>query len=138
MAFFQKRIVKGLIPVNKICKTYISEVKAFFPILGKDERSYISKLRTNVDDFCDEANISTKEELYKQYGMPIDVVHEYYSSVDTEIIIKRIKLATSIRRAIVTVVIFSLISMSYLCLTLHNSNKQFTKQEIVISEDIIK
>ena len=66
MAFFQKRILKGLIPVNKICKTYISEVKAFFPILGKDERSYISKLRTNVDDFCDEANISTKEELYKQ------------------------------------------------------------------------
>ena len=56
--------------MNKICKTYISEVKAFFPILGKDERSYISKLRTNVDDFCDEANISTKEELYEQYGMP--------------------------------------------------------------------
>lgn len=124
--------------MNKVCKSYISDVKAFFPILGKDERSYISKLRTNVDNFCDEANISTKEELYKQYGMPIDVVHEYYSSVDTENIIKRIWLTTFIKRTIAVIVIFALISISYLCLMLHNSNKQYTNQEIVITEDIIK
>ena len=95
--------------MNKICKTYISEVKAFFPILGKDEKAYISKLKTNVDNFCDEANISTKEELYKQYGMPIDVVHEYYSSSDTESIIKRIQLTKYIKRFCLIVLVLSII-----------------------------
>ena len=119
--------------MNIICKTYISEVKAFFPILGKDERSYISKLRTNVDDFCDEAHISTKEELYKQYGMPIDIVHEYYSSVDTDKIISRIFLSKWIKRCLVIILILTVIASICYCLIMFQAYNKY-KDEIVVTQ----
>ena len=124
--------------MNKICKTYISEVKAFFPILGKDEKAYISKLKTNVDNFCDEANISTKEELYKQYGMPIDVVHEYYSSIDTESIIKRIRLTKYIKRAIFLLLALSTLATITYCTIFYHDHKIVSNEEAVFIEQTIE
>lgn len=123
--------------MNKKCKTYISEVKAFFPILGKDERTYISKLRTNVDDFCDEANISTKEELYKQYGMPIDVVHDYYSSADTESIIKRIQLTKYIKRVLIGLLVLALFSVAVYSFYLYKDYKMVSDEIVTFSYDSI-
>ena len=123
--------------IYKICKQYISEVKTFFPIIGKDERDYISKLKTNVDDFCDEANISTKEELYKQYGMPIDVVHDYYSSADAESIIKRIRLTKYITRAIIVLLFLALVSTSFYCVNLYSEHQEAFNENIIFSDDEI-
>ena len=49
--------------MNKICKQYISEVKSFFPIMGKSEKRYVTKLKANIESYCEDEEITTKEEL---------------------------------------------------------------------------
>ncbi len=78
--------------MNKICKQYISEVKSFFPIMGKSEKRYVTKLKANIESYCEDEEITTKEELYEKYGLPNNVVNDYFSAADTEYIVKKSKL----------------------------------------------
>lgn len=124
--------------MNRICKQYISEVKTFFPIIGKDERTYIAKLITNVDNFCDEDDITTKEELYKRYGLPNDVVNDYYSTIDSEKIIKRIRISKYVKCSMIILLLLAFVATSYYCFTLHHAYKQFTSQEVIIFDEVIE
>ena len=40
--------------MNKICKEYISEIKALFPIKRKPEKDYIKKIAADVADYCED------------------------------------------------------------------------------------
>lgn len=123
--------------MNKICKQYISEIKAFFPIMGKDEKKYIAKLKNNIESYCDEAGITTKEELYKNYGLPNDVVNDYYSSVDTDYIIRKIKTSKYIKAFIATILVLAVIAASTFCVILYDAHQIAARQEVVIHENII-
>lgn len=59
--------------MNKICKIYTSEINSFFPVLGKSKNIFF-KPENNVNSFCNEADVSTKQELFTHYGMTIDAV----------------------------------------------------------------
>ena len=58
---------------NKVCKEYIREIKTVFPVKNKQEREYIKNLSNDIADFCEQEGITSKEELYNNYGSPIDV-----------------------------------------------------------------
>ena len=65
---------------NKVCKEYIREIKTVFPVKSKQEREYIKNLSNDIADFCEQEGITSKEELYNNYGSPIDVVSQYFSA----------------------------------------------------------
>ena len=46
--------------MNSLTKQYIKNVKALFPILGKDEKNYLYKLQSNIEINNDE--LSTLED----------------------------------------------------------------------------
>ena len=78
--------------MTKLCKQYLADVKAFFPIMGKPERTYLAKLAENVDDYCIEEKTTTIEEIYDGFGHPSEVASTYLTSVDTSYLIKRIQM----------------------------------------------
>ena len=78
--------------MSKISKKYIKEVKAIFPVKSKKERLYLKNLARDVEMLCEEENITNKEELYEKYGKPFDVAAEYFSTVDTAYVFKKIKI----------------------------------------------
>lgn len=51
--------------MNRVCKIYVKNVKSAFPIIGKSERLYIKKLQNYLEEYCNEYNISSLEELYE-------------------------------------------------------------------------
>lgn len=104
--------------MNKICKRYTSEIKALFPIFGKNERVYFSKLKTDVNNFCNEGGVSTMEELYTHYGMPIEVVRNYYSFFGMDNMIKRIRLRNHINSAVIIALLIFLILIAMYCVKL--------------------
>lgn len=124
--------------MNKICKQYISEVKTFFPIMGNVEKDYIAKLRTNVDNFCDEADISTKEELYKQYGLPNNVANDYYSTVETEEIIKRIHISKYVKYSIIILLVLAVLATSVYCITLQHIYQTAYREEAIFVNEVIE
>jgi hypothetical protein len=124
--------------MNKICKKYISEVKTFFPVMGKNERKYIKKLNENIEGYCEEANITSKQELYDNYGNPNDVVNDYCSTVDTDYIIKKIKISKYIKFFIATILVLITIATSTYCVLLYNSYQTAARQEVVICDQSIE
>lgn len=124
--------------MNKICKQYISEIKAFFPIMGKDEKKYIAKLKNNIESYCDEAGIATKEELYKNYGFPNNVVNDYYSSLDTDYIVKKIKLSKYIKALVSVILILLIVVTSVFCAFWYQNHQMYLREEAIIAESVIE
>lgn len=100
--------------MDRICKTYTSKIKSFFPVFSKNEKAYYNKLKTNVENYCYEADVSTIEELYKQYGSPMDVVSNYYSFVGMDSMIKQIRLNRIINRAVIILLLLFLGAAIYI------------------------
>jgi len=105
--------------MNKICKQYISEVKALFPIMGKSEKAYIAKLCNTVEDYCEEFNVETKEALYESYSTPAQVVQDYFASADTEYLVKKVKFSKFIKITFVVLLALALVGISIYSLVLY-------------------
>lgn len=123
--------------MNKICKEYISEIKALFPIKRKPEKDYIKKIAADVADYCEEANVTSKQELYDNYGKPNDVVNNYFATVDTEYIVKEIKTTKFIKSAIAIIIILAMIATSALCITLYAQYQMVKRTEVVMVDQTI-
>lgn len=77
--------------MKNICGQYISNVKSFFPILGKRERQYIKSLKMDIDDYCMEEDIGSLEQLYEKYGMPYEVANTYFAISDVDAITRKMR-----------------------------------------------
>ena len=91
--------------MNNICKQYIKQVQTLFPIMGKKERAYIKNLSSDLEDFCEEESIQSLDELYSQFGDPVDTLNNYFSSMDISDTIKRISITKWIKRIILYLLI---------------------------------
>ena len=122
--------------MNKVCKEYISDAKKFFPIMGKDERNYLRGLNGELEEFCEDKNITSKQELFKQYRQPHEIANDYYESVDTEKIIKKIKVSKYVKSLIAVAIAVVLIALSaYITFAIH-FQIQFSREEMVDSSVI--
>ena len=116
--------------MNKICKEYISEIKALFPIRRKQEKEYINKLVSDIEGFCEEANVTTKENLYTEYGQPNDIVNNYLATINTAHIVKQIKTTRYVKILIIAMLVLATIATSALCITLYSEYQVFKEKEI--------
>lgn len=120
--------------MTKLCKKYLSDVKTFFPIMGKSEKAYLAKLTESVDDYCIEENISTMEEIYNGFGHPSEVVNTYLTSVDTSYLIRRIRFSKWIKKSIVALVLIALIGVSIYGVNAYKTLKIFEQDQIYFEE----
>lgn len=123
---------------NKVCKEYMREIKTIFPVKSKQEREYIKNLSNDIADFCEQEGITSKEELYNNYGSPIDVVSQYFSATGIPYVVKKIRTGKYIKRLIAVVLILALISTVTYCIVLHEDHQITKRQEAVIAEDVIE
>ena len=120
--------------MNKLCKEYIREVKAMFPVKGKKERKYIKELSKDIEDYCEESNATTKEELYENYGNPIDVVGEYLSATDFSGVIKRLKTGKYIKLLIAVIIAVVLVLTTMYCVILLEEHQMLVRQARFFAE----
>ena len=120
--------------MNRLCKQYISQVKLLLPTIGKSEKNYLTTLTSNLEDFCEDTSPQTMDDLYKEFGSPVDTVNSYISTLPTETLIKRIRTSTYIRCLIVTLIIMFACIISIFAITYYQSFQVF-KQEAVYFTD---
>lgn len=123
--------------MKKVCKEYIKEIKSMFPFKSRSERQYIKNLYYDIEEFCENEDVSSKQQLYEQYGNPIDVVAGYFSANGIDYVINKTRLNRFIRVLIAIIAALAIIVAStYICY-LYNLHQMDLRQEIVISETII-
>ena len=123
--------------MSKLCSKYIRQVKAMFPILGKEERKYIKTLKITLEDYLENATDISLNDLYNEFGNPNDIVNEYYNTVDTEKIVKRIKISKYTKFFIGFIVLCLLVSTIFYCCILYKEHKAFMEESFISTEEII-
>lgn len=97
--------------MNTISKEYTKQIKALFPVNGKPEKKYVNALVQQVEEICEEESITSIEQLYEKFGKPEDIVREYFSRMDTEEVVQRIK-KTHFLKFLITAIIIAAIAVS--------------------------
>lgn len=123
--------------MNKICKEYVLEIKAMFPIRRKQERIYIKSLISDIESFCEEANVETKKDLYNKYGLPNDVVNNYLSTLNTTHIAKHIKTTRFIKILLIALLVLATIATSALCISFYHEYQAQEQEQAMFYEEII-
>lgn len=91
-----------------LSKTYISEVEALIPLKDKTEKKYLKNLQTNVEEYIVETGADSLKDLYSKFGTPKEVISYYYSTVDTEMIIQKTDILSTIKVFIAILIFFIL------------------------------
>ena len=124
--------------MDKICKQYIKNAKALFPILGKPEKDYFKKLELNINDYCQESSTTSLEKLYKDFGTPSEVANSYFSNVNTDYIVKQIRRTKAIKTTLIAIIILTLVAVSAYCAVLQSSYKVFKEEQMFSEETVIE
>lgn len=120
--------------MTKLCRQYISEIKCFFSICGREERKYLKKLSETVEDFCEEENITSMDELYGSFGVPHDVANTYFSSIDTAGYIKKTHINRWIKCCIAILISVALVGVSIYATYKYKTFKEFEHDSIFLEE----
>lgn len=123
--------------MNKICKEYVFEIKAMFPIRRKQEKVYIKSLISDIESFCEEANVEAKKDLYSKYGLPNDIVNNYLSTLNTTHIAKHIKTTRSIKILLIALLVLATIATSALCISFYHEYQVQEQEQAMFYEEII-
>ena len=124
--------------MNRLCKQYISQVKLLLPTIGKSEKNYLTTLTSNLEDFCEDTSPQTMDNLYKEFGSPVDTVNSYISTLPTETLIKRIRTSKYIRCLIVALIIMFACITSIFAITYYQSFQVFKQEAVYFTETDIK
>lgn len=124
--------------MNKLCKEYINEIKAMFPVKGKEEIKYIKELSKDIEDYCEESNATTKEELYENYGNPVEVVAEYFSATGVPYVIKKLIISKYIKALIAVIIAVVLVLTTIYGIIRWEEHQTLMRQEVVIVEEVIE
>ena len=124
--------------MNRLCKQYISQVKLLLPTIGKSEKNYLTTLTSNLEDFCENTSPQTMDDLYKEFGSPVDTVNSYISTLPTETLIKRIRTSKYIRCLIVALIIMFACITSIFAITYYQSFQVFKQEAVYFTDTDIK
>ena len=124
--------------MNRLCKHYISQVKLLLPTIGKSEKNYLTTLTSNLEDFCEDTSPQTMDDLYKEFGSPVDTVNSYISTLPTETLIKRIRTSKYIRCLIVALIIMFACITSIFAITYYQSFQVFKQEAVYFTDTDIK
>ncbi len=106
---------------RKICKIYMHQIKSYFPIITKREKSYIESY--NIYVFYPVDRKLTLEDLYAEFGRPEDIFSEYLNSTDPNLLYKQIR-KTKVIKNISIFILFIAMIIVYLSSTKAYNNYQ--------------
>ena len=91
--------------MDKVYKKYISSIEALFPIKGKEEKKYLKNFKINVLDYVEENKVTSMDVLNAEFGTPNEVVNAYFTSIDTEYVVKQVKYSKWIKIGLIAILI---------------------------------
>lgn len=102
--------------------------------MGKEEKKYIKQLSIEVEDFLDNENLNSLNELYEEFGNPNEIVNNYFRLFDTDRLIQKVRINKWIRFGIVILLVISLIASLIWGYTTYRTYKVFSEEQSFYEE----
>lgn len=84
--------------MSKEIKKYLEEIKLLLPAFSKEEKKFLRDLMERIEDYLDENPKATIQDIEDQFGTPIEIAQSYMSSLDLDVLLKRLSISRFIRR----------------------------------------
>ena len=68
------------------------------PVYGNSERTFLNRLKVQINEHLDLFPDLSYEELVKQFGTPKEVIMEYYANADDDYLLKKIDVSKKIKK----------------------------------------
>ena len=88
-------------------RDYIRQVKAIFPLYGRERKRFINDLKEAVESHIEDTKDGSYEGIVKHFGSPAEVVSDYIEGMDPEALYRKI----TYRRRILTIAGVALIAV---------------------------
>lgn len=117
-------------------KKYIQNLKNQFHAIGKNERIYLNGLIDRINSFESLNAESTYEDYLEEFGLPEEIISEYYENYDKTNLIRKIKWTKYTKMIFYVSVIALLIFVFFLAKTQLEIQKSYPHHdEIIIITD---
>ena len=84
--------------MSKEIKKYQKEIKLLLPAFNKDEKKFLRDLMERIEDYLDENSNATMQDIENQFGTPMEIAQSYMSSLDLDVLLKRLSISHFVRR----------------------------------------
>lgn len=114
-----------------IANKYIQQCKSLFPVYGKLERTFLNRLKVQVNEHLDLFPDISYNELVKQFGSPREVVMEYYDNIEDDYLLSKIDLAKKVKKFLLFIAILFLVYFFYQSYTTYQALNLIKDQQII-------
>ena len=105
--------------MNRIAKKYYHDLKLLIPTRGKQEKRLLQDIKLRLEELSETSSELTYERICKELGEPKQFAAEYFSSIDSEYIIKKLKFSHYIRRLVICLIAAILVATGVRSYYLH-------------------
>ena len=114
-----------------IANKYIQQCKSLSPVYGKLERTFLNRLKVQVNEHLDLFPDISYNELVKQFGSPREVVMEYYNNIEDDYLLSKIDLAKKVKKFLLFIAILFLVYFFYQSYTTYQALNLIKDQQII-------
>ena len=114
-----------------IANKYIQQCKSLFPVYGKLERTFLNRLKVQVNEHLDLFPDLSYEKLVEQFGTPKEVVMEYYDNIEDDYLLSKIDLAKKVKKFLLFIAILFLVYFFYQSYTTYQALNLIKDQQII-------
>ena len=114
-----------------IARKYIRQCRTLFPVYGKLERTFLNRLKVQVNEHLDLFPDISYNELVKQFGSPREVVMEYYDNIEDDYLLSKIDLAKKVKKFLLFIAILFLVYFFYQSYTTYQALNLIKDQQII-------
>lgn len=106
-----------------ICKQYIRQIKALFPVIGQKEKKYLDSY--HFYSFCSDDTPITLDDFYTEYGKPEEIFSAYLSVMNTGDLVKHFKKLTIAKKILICIIVAAWIILLLCVIKTYNNYKNY-------------
>ena len=118
-----------------ITRKYIRQCRTLFPVYGNSERTFLNRLKVQINEHLDLFPDLSYEELVKQFGTPKEVIMEYYANADDDYLLKKIYVSKKLKRFLLFIAILFLSYFFYESYTIYQALNLIKDQQIIYEKE---
>ena len=118
-----------------ITRKYIRQCRTLLPVYGNSERTFLNRLKVQINEHLDLFPDLSYEELVKQFGTPKEVIMEYYANADDDYLLKKIDVSKKLKRFLLFIAILFLSYFFYESYTIYQALNLIKDQQIIYEKE---
>ena len=119
------------------CKKYIKQISRILPLHTKKERLFLSELKDSVMRFTEETEDCSFDLITERFGKPLDVVHDYLSSLDKIELQQALSKSRLIKGCILVALLVALIILFAIWLYTELEYRRMWDSNVVLKEIVV-